>query len=103
VAHAEYMELSDPSPSYEKIIRRITGSGVAGRQRSALQVLKWISCSKRPLKWTEIQGAASMNLEDQKINEQDRRLVEDSKGLCSSLIELQPDQTIDFVHNTVRM
>ena len=43
-----------------------------------------------------------MDLEDQKITDDARRLVDDCKDLCASLVEMQPDETIEFVHGTVK-
>ncbi|KAH8662434.1 hypothetical protein BX600DRAFT_382529 [Xylariales sp. PMI_506] len=87
---------------YEKILRRVMGSAVANRQQVILQVLSWISCSMRLLMWNEIQGLASINLVEQNINDENHRLVDGPKGLFGSLVDIQPNQTVDFVHSTVR-
>jgi len=65
-------------------------------------LLSWISLSKRPLRWYEIQAAISIDLENQTINQADRRLVDTSKDLCASFIETHSDQTVTFIHGTVR-
>ena len=66
------------------------------------KLLSWISVSKRPLKWYEIQAAISINLDNETVNEADRRLVDTSKDLCASFVELHEDQTVEVVHSTVR-
>lgn len=66
------------------------------------KLLSWISLSKRPLRWYEIQAAISIDLQNETINEADRRLVDTSKDLCASFVEVHSDQTVELVHGTVR-
>lgn len=87
---------------YRRILKRILSSGPESRRNISKTLLSWISSAKRPLRWYEIQGAISHDLEEGNINNEGRRLVDDSKDLCASLVEVHPDQTVDLVHPTVK-
>ena len=43
-----------------------------------------------------------MDLDGQRITDDARRLVDHCKDLCASLVEVQFDETIEFVHGTVK-
>ena len=64
------------------------------------QVLGWIVCAKRPLRWREIQGAICIDLDQQNVD-WDKRFLDSPKELFASLVELQYDGTIELVHQTV--
>lgn len=66
-------------------------------------LLGWLVCAKRPLKWHEIQGAKAINLEHSTIEWDRRKLQVDPKDLCGSLVEVRSDQTVEFVHLTVKL
>lgn len=66
------------------------------------KLLSWISLCKRPLRWFEIQAAISVDLDDDSINEKNRRLVDTCKDLCASFVEQHSDTTVELVHSTVR-
>ncbi|XDG08069.1 hypothetical protein ABKA04_007684 [Annulohypoxylon sp. FPYF3050] len=87
---------------YQRIIRRVLGSGAESQPDVTTRLLAWISNSKRPLRWHEIQAAISIDLEESSINDENRRLVSDSKDICSSLVEVHFDQTIELVHPTLK-
>ncbi|KAK0627896.1 hypothetical protein B0T14DRAFT_146178 [Immersiella caudata] len=88
---------------YSRILQRLLDSHIAVQQRDITKkLLSWISLSKRPLRWYEIQAAISIDLEKESVNDANRRLVDTSKYLCASFVEIYPDQTVVFVHGTVR-
>lgn len=62
----------------------------------------WLACAKRPLKWHEIQGAKSLDLENQKVDMKMKGFVCDAKEICGSLIEDHQDGSIKFIHITAR-
>lgn len=66
-------------------------------------LLGWVVCAKRPLKWREIQAAASINLDTQAIEWQERKLRSDIQDYCGSLIELLPGDRVALVHTTAKM
>ncbi|KAI2470710.1 hypothetical protein F4781DRAFT_421113 [Annulohypoxylon bovei var. microspora] len=78
---------------YQRILRRVLGNGPDSQHKTTTKLLAWISNSKRPLRWYEIQAAISIDLDEPSINDENRRLVNDSKDLCASLVEVYPDQT----------
>jgi hypothetical protein len=64
-------------------------------------ILGWIVCACRPLKWREIQGAISLDLERERVD-YDNKIAESPKGLFASIVELQADGTVELVHGTAR-
>lgn len=68
----------------------------------ALQLLAWLVCAKRRLKWCEVQGAVSIDLQNMSVDFQSRQWVLDSKDLCGSLIQLRSDGSLELVHATAR-
>lgn len=88
---------------YRRILQRLLDNHVAVQQRNITKkLLSWISLSKKPLRWYEIQAAISLDLEKDRVNDANHRLVDTSKDLCASFVEIYPDQTVVFVHGTVR-
>lgn len=70
-----------------------------------MKLLAWLACSKRPMKWYEVQAAISFNIDDFEDDDQGfarRRWCESPKDLCGSLVEYHQDQTLSFVHPTAR-
>ena len=65
------------------------------------QVLGWIVCAKRPLRWREIQGAICVDLEQQNVNFE-RKLLDSPRGLFAALVEIQTDGSVELVHSTAR-
>ena len=72
-------------------------------REQAQKLLSWIVCSKRPLKWHEIQGAMSIDILEESIDFDARQLRIQARDLCGSLVEVYPGDRVEFVHNTARM
>ncbi|KAF2642210.1 hypothetical protein P280DRAFT_449775 [Massarina eburnea CBS 473.64] len=89
--------------AYDRIIGRIIGPGVVPRSRSdnAKMLLGWLTCAKRTLRWCEIQGAVSIDLEDGTMSS-DLQFQEDCKDLCASLVERSSDGSVALVHSTTK-
>ena len=68
----------------------------------ARRILGWIVCAKRPLRWHEIQGALSIQLDDRRVDFDKRRLRVDMKDLCGSLVDVHIDGAVELVHTTAR-
>lgn len=69
-------------------------------------LLGWIVCSKRPLKWTEIQVAFSINLDSiDDWNELDMEvsLRDHIQELCGSLVQVLKGDRVELVHSSARM
>jgi hypothetical protein len=89
-------------PSYERITDRVLKNGPRTHSKQASQLLSWLICAKRPLRWYEIQGAISIDFESGDVCWERRRLLVDAKELCGSLVEIGPSQTVELVHQTAR-
>lgn len=81
---------------------RILQQTSEGALEDAMMLLKWLVCAKRPLKWYEIQGMKSINLEERSILFDHQRFRKTPKDLCGSLVELHPDGSVQFVHLTAK-
>jgi hypothetical protein len=66
-------------------------------------LLSWLVCAKRSMKWHEIQGAKSIDLDQQMVNYRKLRFRVDSKDLCGSLVEIRSDGTVELVHLTAKL
>ncbi|KAK8130901.1 hypothetical protein PG984_007339 [Apiospora sp. TS-2023a] len=93
---------NDLNDVYLRILQRITEGLPIVTITMIKQLLGWICCAKRPLKWYEIQVVASIDLHSDQVISEERRLVDDAKDLCASFVEVHADQTIELVHGTVR-
>lgn len=86
---------------YRRITRRILQSGPESNRRISKKLMSWISCSKRPLYWHEIQCAISVDLANQKLSK-DKRLINNSKDFCASMVEVHADYVVELVHPTAK-
>jgi hypothetical protein len=69
----------------------------------ALQLLGWLVCAKRPLKWHEIQSLKSINLDQQLVDFARHKFSVSGKDLCGSLIELREDGTLELIHTSAKV
>ncbi|KFA52172.1 hypothetical protein S40293_00599 [Stachybotrys chartarum IBT 40293] len=86
---------------YERILDRILesqGDHTVGHVR---EVLGWMVCARRPLRWREIQAAICIDLDNERIDYL-RETSDSPKGLFASLVEVQVDGTVQLVHETAR-
>ncbi|KAF6824282.1 zinc finger protein [Colletotrichum musicola] len=90
--------------AYDRIMLRISNQATfRGKTNYCLMLLGWLVCSKRPLKWQEIQAAKSMGLEEQTVDMRRRRFREHPKDICGSMVEEHSDGVIDLVHVTAKL
>jgi hypothetical protein len=68
-----------------------------------LTLFGWLVIAKRPLKWHEIQGLKSTNLDEQSISFERQRFVVSPKDLCESLVETRSDGSLELVHLTAKL
>ena len=87
--------------SYERILSRILDSRGEHVINPLKQVLGWIVCARRSLRWAEIQAAVSLDLDAEGVDH-DKQISESPKGLFASLVEIQSDGTVELVHGTAR-
>jgi hypothetical protein len=69
----------------------------------ARELLGWMICARRPLKWHEIQGAISTDLVAQTVDFENRKLRLDIRELCGSLIQVLPGHRLELVHSTAKL
>ncbi|KAI0971965.1 hypothetical protein F4678DRAFT_430685 [Xylaria arbuscula] len=87
---------------YERIIKRMFESrDNVSVKTSIRRILGWITCARRPLKWTEVQGAVCVDMDNQTLNH-DRKLSDSPESLFESLISIREDTTVELVHETAR-
>lgn len=68
-----------------------------------MMLLGWVVTAKRPLTWPEIQGAVSIDLEQETVDFEERQLVIDIKDLCGSLVERLAGNRIELVHTSAKL
>jgi hypothetical protein len=68
-----------------------------------MTLLGWLVCAKRPLKWHEIQGFMSVDLNKRTVDFERRRFVVGPKDLCGSLVEIRSDGSVELVHLTAKL
>ncbi|KAI0550332.1 putative zinc finger protein [Xylaria curta] len=88
--------------AYSRIIYRMVEEVPEAAKEDTLRLLGWLVCAKRPLKWHEIQGMNSINLDKQCVLLEHQRFMKSPKDLCASLVEIRPDGTLEFVHLTAK-
>ncbi|KAL9086589.1 MAG: hypothetical protein Q9165_007032 [Trypethelium subeluteriae] len=93
----------DLKKAYERILSSLKRDLHPKLWKIATQLLGWMICAKRPLKWHEIQGAISINPEEQTIFKSEDILRVDVSELCGSLVQLLPGDRIELVHSTARI
>ncbi|RTE83814.1 hypothetical protein BHE90_001666 [Fusarium euwallaceae] len=65
-------------------------------------LLGWLVCAKRSLKWHEIQILKSIDLDEESVEVERNKFRVGPKDLCESLVEIQPDGTLELVHVTAK-
>lgn len=84
-------------------MHRIKTQASRAELRDALMLLGWLVCAKRPLRWHEVQGLKSINLDKLSVEYERQRFVVAPKDLCESLVEVRVDGTLELVHQTVKL
>ena len=68
-------------------------------------LLGWLVCSKRPMKWTEMQVALSIDLHAPGTSnylDVGLQLRDDVQELCGSLVQVLKGNRVELVHNTAK-
>lgn len=86
---------------YERILNNILGED--SFRAHALQLLGWLVCAKRQLRWREVQGAVSIDLETEDVDPESRQWILDSRDICDSLVEVRTDGSLELVHTTAKL
>ena len=75
----------------------------ASEWQIACELLGWMVCAKRSLRWHEIQAARSINTTDQTFDFTSQKLRDDIQTYCGSLIQVLPGERVELVHTTAKM
>ncbi|KAI1745814.1 hypothetical protein F4680DRAFT_465696 [Xylaria scruposa] len=101
--------------AYERIAFRVLDSPARHRSQreAAAQILRWLTCAMRPLRWNEIQSLFCINPGKGECNPRNRR-VDGCKSICGSFVEVdeidsrtpvdspQVSPMVGLVHDTAR-
>jgi hypothetical protein len=100
VYHAlwQYLQVSY---RYERIVTRIKQTTNAKEWEKAKHLLGYMVCAKRQLTWKEIQVALSIEVDEQTVDYEDRRLRTHIYDICGSLVLLSGDR-VQLVHSTAK-
>ncbi|QBZ61198.1 hypothetical protein PoMZ_08146 [Pyricularia oryzae] len=79
---------------YDRTMDRIADPK-SEKRKTALKILRMLLCSRRALKWHEIQAAVSMDIDTHTLDH-DRRLSLHVQEICGSLVVVLPGDRIEF-------
>ncbi|KAJ3548577.1 hypothetical protein NM208_g941 [Fusarium decemcellulare] len=88
--------------AYGRNLHRIQSNPYKNEREMAQKILSLVICCRRPLEWRELQSAISINPIDQEMDAT-RRLSVDVQEICGSLIEVNPEGRVEFMHMTASM
>ncbi|KAH8800405.1 hypothetical protein F5884DRAFT_863111 [Xylogone sp. PMI_703] len=88
--------------AYARIVNKILRNPNPVQRQTARKLLGWITFSKRPMKWHEIQGATSINIAQREVNFEGRHMPDHIRDICGSLVEVLPGDRVQLVHTTAR-
>ncbi|KAE8378508.1 hypothetical protein BDV26DRAFT_281035 [Aspergillus bertholletiae] len=97
---------SEIDQAYARIMERLKRDLGSKQYEYTELLLGWLVCSKRPLKWTEVQVALSTDINTRgpsnKVNPE-RRVEDNIQELCGSLVQVLKGNRIELVHSTARL
>jgi hypothetical protein len=101
--------MTDIQSRYKRVVSTVLNKAPPRQRRAALQILGWVTCATRPLKWREIQATFFIDPETSTSQYEGRRLRGTCKKFCSSLVDLHvgakgdvTEATLGLVHSTAR-
>ncbi|KIX07723.1 uncharacterized protein Z518_02377 [Rhinocladiella mackenziei CBS 650.93] len=90
--------------AYGRILERLerySGPGADPQKWETIKtILGWLVCARRPLKWSEIQCAHSIDFDHKTVDLESNQLRYHIRDKCGSLIEASSDEFVYFVHST---
>ncbi|KAI9157913.1 hypothetical protein HJFPF1_05898 [Paramyrothecium foliicola] len=91
----------DLEEAYNRILERLRNENESAWEE-AKRIFSWLICSRRPLKWHELQAVLSMRVDENGALQHSPidRLCCDIREVCGSLIRVVGN-TIEFIHETV--
>ncbi|CAG8930839.1 unnamed protein product [Penicillium salamii] len=94
------------SEAYTRIMERLNQDLSEDQLEYTELLLGWLVCSKRPMKWTEIQVALSIDLHSSVASHEldmDLKLRDDVQELCGSLVQILEGNRVELVHSTAKL
>jgi len=88
---------------YNRIVNRLSRTLQREQWKIARELLGWMVCAKRPLRWREIQAARSINTTEQTFEFQDYELRSNIQVYCGSLIQVLDKDRVELIHTTAKM
>ena len=88
---------------YNRIVNRLSHTLQPEQWKIARELLGWMVCAKRPLRWREIQAARSINTMEQTFEFQDNELRNNIQVYCGSLIQVLDKDRVELIHTTAKM
>jgi hypothetical protein len=89
---------------FKRILNRIKRSLPPLAWKRIQNLLGWMVCVRRPLRWNEIQALVSIDQSEQVISFAEKKLRSSLQELCGSLITILPEgRGLELVHNTAKM
>jgi hypothetical protein len=92
---------TDQYSRYDRVVNHIRRQIDTPDREKATRILKWMTLAKRPLKKFELLDGVTLHRGNSQLNEKSR-LWEQVIDLCKPLVEDGPNETIVFIHFTVR-
>ncbi|KAM0210011.1 hypothetical protein ACHAQI_006123 [Fusarium lateritium] len=89
--------------AYERVLNRMIEQASPAAKKDSLWLLGCLVCAKRSLKWHEIQILKSIDLDLESVEVERNKFRVAPKDLCESLVEIQPDGTLELVHVTAKL
>lgn len=86
---------------YDRIIERVKVSLSGHEWDVAQKLLGWMTCAIRPLKWHEMQGAMSIDMDKSNVDFEGRQARRHALELCGSLV-IEHQNRLCLVHGTAR-
>ncbi|KAK8053544.1 hypothetical protein PG996_012845 [Apiospora saccharicola] len=88
--------------AYSRITHRILDNVSSSARDTSLFILRWLVSAIRPIKWREIQAARAINIDQQSVELEYRKIRKDIKDLCGPLVDMREDGTVELVHSTAK-
>ncbi|KAF5532222.1 C2H2 C2HC zinc finger [Fusarium mexicanum] len=85
--------------AYDRNLSRIRNNPNHNQRAMAEKIVSLVLCSRRPLRSRELQGAISIDPQEQTVDST-LRLSMDMRDICGSLIEIVPGGAVELVHAT---
>lgn len=95
---------------YERVAIRMLQEAPPAARQGASNILGWVTCAARPLRWREIQSLFCIDVESNTMDYEGKRLRVSCKKLCGSLVDVHhvvhgqagPDDIVTIVHESAR-